>query len=166
MSQIDLHADVDQTERRMSKMLDRSEIVELICRSLVCIDEGRFTDLQAIYTEDASASAPGGQSQGRDAIIAQVSRNHVPEIRSQHLVGDVVVDLDDDEAQARANVLAAFAPAASDDVSPLAPPAQCTFGTVYRYAAVRTEEGWRLSSVEITPRWVTGSTDGLVRQAD
>ena len=156
MSQLDLHPDADRTERRIRDLLDRSDIADLIGRSLVCIDEGRFADLRAIYTEDATASAPGGQAHGHDAIIAQVSRNHVPEIRSQHIVGDVIVDLDDDSAQVRTNVFAAFAPSAPDQSSPLAPPAQCTFGIVYRHAAVRTSDGWRLSAVDITPLWEIG----------
>jgi SnoaL-like domain len=170
MSTTQLHpepteTELTETERRLRGLVDRSEIADLVARSLVAIDEARFDDLRTIYAEDSSASAPGGQARGRDAIIAQVNRNHTPEHRSQHLVGDVVVDLDGDTAQVRANVFAAFAPSAPDDASPLAPPAQVTFGTVYRYRAVRTPDGWRLSDVEITPLWVSGSTEGLLRPA-
>lgn len=170
MSKTQLHpepteTEPTETERRMLGLLDRGEIADLVARSLAAIDEGRFDDLRAIYTEDSSASAPGGQAHGRDAIIAQVSGNHTPDRRSQHLVGDVIVDLDGDTAQVRANVFAAFAPSARDDASPLAPPAQVTFGTVYRYRAVRTPGGWRLSDVEITPLWVSGSTEGLLPRA-
>jgi hypothetical protein len=165
MTTTHLQPEPTETERRLRALLDRSEIADLVARSLVAIDEGRFDDLRTIYTEDSTASAPGGQARGRDAIVAQVSGNHTPERRSQHLVGDVVVDLDGDTAQARANVFAAFAPSAPDDASPLAPPAQVTFGTVYRYRAVRTPGGWRLSAVEITPLWVSGSTEGLLPRA-
>jgi hypothetical protein len=165
MSKTQLHPEPSETERRLRGLLDRSEIADLVARSLVAIDEGRFDDLRTIYTEDSSASAPGGQAQGHDAIVAQVSRNHTPERRSQHLVGDVVVDLDGDTAQVRANVFAAFAPSAPDDASPLAPAVQVSFGTVYRYRAVRTPDGWRLSEVEINPLWVSGSTEGLLPRA-
>jgi len=165
MSTTHPHPDRPETERRLEELLDRGEIADLVARSLAAIDEGRFDDLRAIYTEDSSASAPGGQARGRDAIIAQVSRNHTPERRSQHLVGDVIVDLDSDAAQVRANIFAAFAPTAPDVASPLAPPVEVTFGTVYRYRAVRTPDGWRLSRVEITPLWVRGSADGLLRRA-
>lgn len=171
MTDTQLHAELPEpteteteTERRLRGLLDRSEITDLVARSLVAIDEGRFDDLRTIYTEDASASAPGGQAQGRDAIVAQVSRNHTPDRRSQHLVGDVIVDLDGDTAQARANVFAAFAPSATDDASPLASPVQVTFGIAYRYQAVRTPGGWRLSTVGITPLWHSGSTEGLLRR--
>lgn len=165
MSNAQLHPERTRTEHRLRALLDRSEIADLIARSLVAIDEGRFDDLRTIYTEDASASAPGGQARGRDAIVAQVNRNHTPERRTQHLVGDVVVDLDGDSAQARTNVIAAFAPSAPDGTSPLAPARQVAIGTVYRHRAVRTPEGWRLSGVEITPLWVDGSTEGLLRRA-
>lgn len=164
MSNTQVHPDATEAERRLRGLLDRSEIADLIARSLAAIDEGRFDDLHAIYTEEATASAPGGQAQGRNAIVAQVSRNHTADRRSQHLVGDVIVDLDGDTARARANVLAAFAPSAADDASPLAPPVQVTFGTAYRYRAVRTPDGWRLAAVEITPLWHSGSTEGLLRR--
>lgn len=165
MNAMQTHTD-PETERRLGDLADRGEIADLVARSLAAIDEGRFDDLRAIYTEDSSASAPGGQARGRDAIIAQVSRNHTPERRSQHLVGDVIVDLHGDAADVRANVFAGFAPAAPDAGSPLAPPVEVTFGTVYRYQAVRTPDGWRLSQVEITPLWVSGSTEGLLRPVD
>lgn len=163
MSETQLHPEPTETERRLRGLLDHREIADLVARSLVAIDEGRFDDLRTIYTEDSSASAPGGQAQGRDAIIAQVSGNHTAERTSQHLVGDVVVDLNGDTAQVRANVFAAFAPSAPDGTSPLAPSAQVTFGTVYRYRAIRTPDGWRLSGVDITPLWHSGSTEGLLR---
>jgi len=156
------------TERRLADLLDRSDIADLIARSLVAIDEGRFDELRTIYTEDSSASAPGGQAHGLDAIVAQVSRNHTPERRSQHLVGDVVVDLTratGDTARARVNVIAGFATTAPDDASPMAPPVEVTFGTVYRYRAVRTPGGWRLSAVEIDPVWVDGSPERILPPA-
>lgn len=164
MSNAQPHPQRPGPERRLQALLDRGEIADLVARSLAAIDEGRFDALRAIYTEDSSASAPGGRARGRDAIIAQVSRNHTPERRSQHLVGDVIVDVDGDTAQVRANVFAAFARAASDDPSPLGSPVEVTFGTVYRYRAVRTPDGWRLSEVEIHPLWSSGATEGLLRQ--
>jgi hypothetical protein len=156
------------TERRLAALLDRSEIADLVARSLVAIDEARFDDLRTIYAQDASASAPGGDAEGLDAIVALVARNHIPEDRSQHLVGDVVVDLDGDTARVRANVVAGFAPslpADPDAGSLLPPPVEVTFGTVYRYGAVRTSDGWRLSRVEIDRLWFSGSPDRLLRRA-
>ncbi len=64
----------------------------------------------------------------------------------------------------RANVFASFAPSASDGPSPLGPPVEVTSGIVYRYRAVRTPDGWRLSEVEIHPLWSSGATEGLLRQ--
>ena len=40
-----------ETERRLVDVLDRSEIADLVARSLAAIDEGRFDDLRTIYTE-------------------------------------------------------------------------------------------------------------------
>ena len=83
-----------ETERRLQDVLDRSEIADLVARSPRPSTRAASTTCER-STEDIASSAPGGQAQGRDAIVAQVSRNHTPERRSQHLVGDVIVDLDE-----------------------------------------------------------------------
>lgn len=164
MSTTDTTAAPTDTER-LGALLDRGEIADLVARSLVAIDEARFDDLRDLYAEDASASTPGGEARGIDAIVAHVGRTHTPERRTQHLLGDVVVDLDGDTARARANVIAGFTTSAADDTTAPAPPVEVTFGTVYRYRAVRTPAGWRLSQVEIHPVWVDGATENLLPRA-
>ncbi|MGK8524657.1 nuclear transport factor 2 family protein [Nocardia asteroides] len=142
------------TTPELREMLDRQEITALVDRLGRALDEGRFDDLRTIYTQDATAKTPGGTAEGRAALIAQASRNHSGGRRIQHVIGNVLIDLRGDAAGVRANLIATFAPASSDGTIPQP---QYTLGEVYRFDAVRTGEGWRLSRVETTPVWSTGT---------
>lgn len=149
--------DLAWLRRRVQELTDREEITDLVYRLGAALDEGRFEELKSIFTDDATAQTPGGLARGRDALIAQASRNHSPEERIQHLIGNVQVDVTGDRADVRANLLATFAsPAAADAEARLAPEPRLTLGEVYRFQAVRTPHGWRLSRVETTPLWLTG----------
>ncbi|MFI5539932.1 nuclear transport factor 2 family protein [Nocardia sp. NPDC051900] len=136
------------------ELLDRGQITALVYRLGRALDEGRFDDLRTIYTPDATAKTPGGTAEGRDALIAQASRNHGEHLRIQHVIGNVLIDLRGDTADVRANLIATFALAASDGTPPQP---VYTLGEVYRFDAVRTGEGWRLSRVQTTPIWSTGT---------
>ncbi|MEU2120770.1 nuclear transport factor 2 family protein [Nocardia niwae] len=136
------------------ELLDRQQITALVDRLGRALDEGRFDDLRTIYTPDATAKTPGGKAAGREALIAQASRNHGDDQRIQHVIGNVQIDLRGDAADVRANLIATFAPASSDGT--ISQP-RYTLGEVYRFDAVRTGEGWRLSRVQTTPIWSTGT---------
>ncbi|MBF6205862.1 nuclear transport factor 2 family protein [Streptomyces gardneri] len=136
------------------EMLDRQQITALVDRLGRALDEGRFDDLRAIYTPDATAKTPGGTAEGREALIAQASRNHTGDKRIQHVIGNVLIDVRGDAADVRANLIATFAPASPGGTIPQP---QYTLGEIYRFDAVRTGEGWRLSRVQTTPIWSTGT---------
>ncbi|MGQ4617094.1 nuclear transport factor 2 family protein [Nocardia sp. R7R-8] len=138
----------------LRELLDRRQITALVDRLGRALDEGRFDDLRAIYTSDATATTPGGTAEGRDALIAQASRNHPERLRIQHVIGNVLIDLRGDTAEVRANLIATFALAGSAGT---VPQPVYTLGEVYRFDAIRTGEGWRLSRVETTPIWSTGT---------
>ncbi|MFE7742068.1 nuclear transport factor 2 family protein [Nocardia sp. NPDC057455] len=136
------------------EIVDRQQITALVDRLGRALDEGRFDDLRAIFTQDATAKTPGGTAEGRAALIAQASRNHSDEQRIQHVIGNVLIDLRGDAADVRANLIATFAPASADGTIPQP---RYTLGEIYRFDAVRTEKGWRLSRVQTTPIWSTGT---------
>jgi SnoaL-like domain len=127
-------------------LTDRVEIATLIDRLGLWLDEQRWSDAPAILTEDATASTLGGTARGRDAVVEQARRNHEGK-RTQHVITNVVVDLDGDLATAGANLLVTFAPE-----GPAAEPL-FQLGERYRFEATRTPDGWRLSAVEIRPLW-------------
>ena len=142
-------------ERQVTELVARNAITDLVYRLGVALDDGRFDELRSIFTEDSMASTPGGTVEGIDALIAQASRNHSRERRNHHVITNVLVDLDGERADVRANLVVTFA----RDAVPY-----FTLGEVYRFDARRTSDGWRLSRVESTPVWTTGSRDGAQAQ--
>jgi hypothetical protein len=119
----------------------------LVHRLGVCLDEARFEELRALFVEDASATTAGRTAEGIDAVIAQASRNHSADDQIQHVVSNVLVDLDGGRATVRANLLATFVRRAGG------PDGRYSLGEVYRFGAVRTASGWRLTRVATTPVW-------------
>ncbi|WP_433193340.1 nuclear transport factor 2 family protein [Nocardia sp. CA-107356] len=146
----------ETTQHQLRELVDRNEITTLVDRLGRALDEGRFEDFRTIYTADATAKTPGGRADGVDALIAQASRNHSDDKRVQHFISNVMIDLRGDTAEVRANLIATFTPAVTAEPR-TAPEPQFTLGEIYRFDAVRTTEGWRLSRVETTPQWSTGT---------
>jgi SnoaL-like protein len=147
------------TDQLVQDAADRGAIADLVHRLGILIDEQRFDQVPTIFAPDAAIATPGGRSQGVEAIAEQARRNHRPDVHSQHQATDVVVDLDGDRASIRANHLSTFVQA-EQLVAPGErghnPEPQFRIASVYRYEAVRTPEGWRLSSMEMHPLWETG----------
>lgn len=152
---------MDATVRELA---DRSEIADLVNRLGAVLDDGRFDDMRSLLVEGATARTPGGTAEGREAMIAQASRNHRPDQPIQHLITNLSVDLDRDgqaeraeRAEARANLVVHFGPAGGAEGAPLAPPVEFTLGEIYRFGLVRTPDGWRFDRVETTPVWTSGT---------
>ncbi|MCW2984468.1 MAG: hypothetical protein JWR63_2038 [Conexibacter sp.] len=102
-------------------------------------------DPEAILTADATASTPGGEVRGRDALVAQARENHA--LPTQHLIANVLADVDGDRARVTANIVGHFVRGADT------PPGPTTLGGRYAFDAVRTAAGWRLASVAVQPVW-------------
>lgn len=149
--------DTDRTrfERQLVELADRAELTDLVARLARWLDE-RAGQPRAIFTGDASADTPGGRVQGIDRVVEQAIRNHTPDRRHQHLLTNVLVELDGDRAAVGANMLVSFAP---NTVTPgvTAPGVTYQLGGRYRFEATRTPDGWRLSRVSMRPLWSSGS---------
>ena len=92
---------------------------------------------------------PGGSVAWVYQVTAQARRNHV--VPTHHVITNVLIDLVGDKAMVKANLIATFVH--GPDVSgPL-----FQLGERYRFEAVRTPDGWRLSHVESKLVWTVGS---------
>jgi hypothetical protein len=121
-------------------MTDRQDITDLISRLGRWLDDKDFDDARSVLTETVTVSTPGGQAEGIDRVVAQASRNH--QVPTQHLITNVLVDLDGDHATATANLLVTFAGSVLERQ-----------GERYSFGVARTPDGWRLSRIEVTPVW-------------
>jgi hypothetical protein len=138
-------------QRTVRELVDRHELAELVHRLGTALDDGRFEELRTIFVPDATARTPGGTAEGLDAMIAQAARNHSPDEHIQHVISDVLIDLDGDRASLRAKLVVTFSDAAGS------PGLHTWMGERYRFDAGRTAQGWRLTSVATSPVWAFGA---------
>lgn len=112
-----------------------------------CLDERDFDGLRDLFTDEASVSTPGGEVRGHDALVAQARSRHSDDKGIQHLITNLLIDQDADQAAVRANLLVAFAKTGVGDPSPF------VLGEVYRFNLDRTSMGWRITRLTSTPVW-------------
>ena len=143
----------------LQQLDDRAKVTDLVYRLGVDLDEGRFEEMHELLVEDATVRTPGGQAEGRDSVIAQAQRNHRPGQRFQHVTTNVLVDLDGDRANVRANLVVhiAIPGDAPASAGAPAPQQQCAIGEVYNFEVVRTRDGWRFVRIATSPLWMSGS---------
>jgi hypothetical protein len=134
------------TSTLLHDLTDRHEIADLVSRLGLWLDEGRFDEASTILTDDVAVDTPGGQAEGIERVIAQARRNHQFD-GLQHVITNVLIDLDGDRADVRANLVASFVGDAKLE----------QHGERYRFEAVRTADGWRLSRVQVRPVWVSAA---------
>ncbi|MPZ93467.1 MAG: nuclear transport factor 2 family protein [Propionibacteriales bacterium] len=127
-------------------LIDRQEISDLVSRVGTWLDDKNFDELQSIFTEDVRIQTQGGSSSGIAAVAEQARRNHEAD-RTQHVITNVLVQVEGDHATAQANLIATFVPSAAD------PAALVTHGERYRFRAVRAHCVWRLCGVDVSHVW-------------
>jgi hypothetical protein len=128
-------------------LLDRLRIEEHISTLARCLDEREFEALRHLFTADATVTTPGGTATGHDALVDQARRRHSVDEGVQHIVTNLLVELDGDRASVRANLLVGFAHSGHTDPLPY------LLGEVYRFTLLRTKEGWRFTTLSSTPTW-------------
>jgi hypothetical protein len=143
------------TATALHDLVERDEITTLVTRLGVALDDAEFERLRSMLTDDVTVRTPGGTATGREAVIAQASRNHRPDQPCQHLITNVLVDLDGDRARARANLVVVFGSRAGGS-RPLDLPVRSTMGEIYHFEVRRTPDGWRFARIETAPVWTSG----------
>jgi hypothetical protein len=149
---------------QLQQLGDRQAIGDLVARLGLMLDEKRFDEAPSILDDEVTVKTPGGSARGREAVAAQARRNHT--VRTQHVITNVLIELDGDRAHARANLIATFAPDRSSRLVINGEEQRDSYlalGEVYRFGAVRTEEGWRLSRIETEPLWSSQRLPGGAR---
>jgi hypothetical protein len=126
----------------MNAVADHIEITELVSRLGRWLDRAGDDAPERVLTPDVTVRTPGGEADGIDRVIAQAQRNHAVDA-TQHVITDVLVDLDGDRADVSANLTVTFVDGES----------LRTLGERYRFGAARTDAGWRLARIEVDKVW-------------
>lgn len=145
--------DLEQLREQVQKLVDRGEITDLISRLGLLLDEKDFDSARSVFTEDVSAKFPAGHIQGVDDLAESGRQNIGPFAAVQHVITNLLIALDGNRATARANLIATHVHRAAD------PGSHFDSGVVYHFGAVRTPDGWRLSSMELEHVWSAGTAD-------
>ena len=127
-------------------MADRLELERAVWSLGRCLDERDFDGLRELFTADATVTT-AATATGHDALVEQARRRHSRDDGIQHIITNLITDMDGDQATGRANLLVSFARTGPDD------PAPYLIGEVYRFAFRRTSRGWRITSMTSTRTW-------------
>ncbi|HUC71747.1 MAG TPA: nuclear transport factor 2 family protein [Stellaceae bacterium] len=86
---------------------DKDAIRELMAEYCFCLDDGRYDDMAALFTEGGTWDTAFGKATGRAAIAKLAgdirARAGANRPRAAHLVTNVVIALDGARAQVRSN---------------------------------------------------------------
>lgn len=126
----------------MQQLADRLEITDLVSRLGRWLDHAGDDAPERVLAPDVTVRTPGGEAAGIERVVAQAERNHAVDA-TQHVITNVLVDLDGDRAEVAANLTVTFV-----DGNRLR-----TLGERYRFGAVRKDAGWRLTRIEVEPVW-------------
>lgn len=143
----DLEAQVKELQAKVQILEDQHEIIQLIDRYGAALDEKRWDDWENTFSEDVVTDYPWGITEGRSGIGAAAGELLKEFIITEHLSGNVVIELDGDRATTRRNVWIICVKA--DDP----PGVHFTEGGVYHCEHVRTSSGWKFSRVKLTIKW-------------
>lgn len=127
-------------------LASRLELEQLVWALGRCLDARDFDGLRPLFTTDATV-VTRETATGHDAIVDQARRRHSRDDGIQHIITNLLTDLNGDQATGRANLLAAFASTGPAD------PAPYLLGEVYRFGFRRTPDGWRISHLTATVTW-------------
>jgi 3-phenylpropionate/cinnamic acid dioxygenase small subunit len=145
-----------ELERRLRALEDREALAELLRRYAAAQDERRFDDYEACFTDDVVLEFPWGAVEGREGLADRVRELLAPFSYTQHLIGNVQVEVGEDQASGRADF---FVTMVRRDHPRLKFWQEVGF---YRHRYRRTAEGWRISRIECVSqlRWQSYAKEG------
>jgi len=119
---------------------DKEAIREVLAEYCFRLDDGRFAEMAALFTEDGTWDTAFGKATGRAAIAELASslrtRAQQPRPRAVHLVTNIAITLDGEHARVRSNWMVMQ----NDPQGP-----RIGSGGAYLDEMVRSEGSWRFS---------------------
>ena len=123
---------------------------DLIVSAWAAIDRKDWDTYAAAFALDGEFEILGQRRRGRADIAAGPSRDLEKYDGLQHLISNISVRLDGDEATGQWYCVAVHVPDAAQ------PDRHADIGLVYRFTARRDADGWHFAEVVIRPVWSSG----------
>lgn len=138
---------------------DRGEITQQIYRFYATMEDRQFDKLNTVLADGVVVKTPFGTTTGRDKVIAQTAEAAKQEDRAQHVVTNVLVDVNGDKATVRAFVDQLIGSSKTPQ-GKMGPQPTTTVSSLMRYEATKTPDGWRLSHIEGDVLWAAQAPAG------
>ena len=138
------------TDETMSALLDRLAITEVVATFCRLVDEYDIDGLSDVFTPDCFTDygpARGGPVTGRADVLARIRAGQAEFRRTQHQLGQSLVHLDGDEADATTYVTATH-----EDWSGVVSRVHLRYVDRLR----RTASGWRIARRDVVAMVVDG----------
>ena len=137
----------------LQELSDRQEIVDLITRYTRAVDTRTYADLAGVFTPDAvlDYSSVGGPADVPEVVVPWIEAGLAGFDRSQHVIGQVSITLEEDCASATAyftNPMVSINPDGSEKLWEV--------GGYYHHDLVRTPAGWRSRRIVDEMVWHRG----------
>jgi 3-phenylpropionate/cinnamic acid dioxygenase small subunit len=159
----DLYGDVSHHVRRDSEaeavrgLADRQEIAELCARYTTALDTRDWDLLESCFTPKAAFVHPGGRLEGFPAILDRTRTALARLTATQHLLGNIVAEVDGDTARSVCYFQAQHVRAGT--------PGGETYIIAGRYAdtLTRTADGWKITERVQAYLWRDGNRAVVAR---
>jgi 3-phenylpropionate/cinnamic acid dioxygenase small subunit len=145
------------TADALQRLVDQQAISDLCVRYTSALDTRAWERLESCFTADPTFVHPGGRLAGFDEILARTSAALDPLDATQHLLGNVVVEVTGDTATATSCFQAQHVRAGA--------PGGDTYLIAGSYAdsLVRTPDGWRIAERVQSYAWRAGNRAVVAR---
>ncbi len=131
-------------ELTMEALLDQARIENVLKRYATALDSRNWQGLDDVFIEDATAHFQGmGHFNGRAAIVELISSALSATAATQHLLANIVIELDGNEARSKCYLQALHTGKGSFEGKAM------TVWGEYRDQLRRTPAGWRIAHREL-----------------
>lgn len=142
------------TTDRITTLIDESDIIQLLTRYAWCVDDKRWEDWAACFTDDTIVTMPFASHTGRADLADWGQRALEPFEITHHMSTNFDIVIDGDHARGRSKFQAVHVPSGAHTDQ------HFIESGLYRWEFVRTPIGaWLISSCTIEVSWTAGKDD-------
>lgn len=145
---------------RVQELADRLDIAEVLARYCDALDQRRWEMLTTVFSPSASADYGSvGSPAGVEAITEAIRRTIDDLDATQHLIGNLQVQVHGDTATAQCYLISQHVRAGQPGGE------EYLLGGRYVDDLVRTPDGWRITFRRLHRMWAAGNRDVVQRVA-